>query len=538
MERPRAKPFHVVIVGGGTAGWMTAAYIRHLLNASVKVTVIESAHVGRIGVGEATFSTIRLFFERLGIAEEEWMPACGGTYKLAIKFVDWNRQRKPFYHPFQRYAQVDGYNLAEWWLKIRPGDEPVDRACFVVPKLCEKKRSPRHFDGLSFCDSYERQRRCDAGEPTSLDKLQWQYPYAYHFDAQRIADFLMHRATGRGVHHIRDDVVGVEHGADGSLATVRTAERGSVDGDLFIDCTGFRGLLINKAMKEPFRPFSSSLLCDAAVATQVRSDGAVEDINPYTTATALSSGWVWDIPLFGRKGVGYVYSKAFLRPEEAERELARYLGARTAGCRMTHIAMRVGRCERSWVKNCVAIGLSSGFVEPLESTGIFFIQHGIEELVRHFPGSERDDAAVSEYNRRVAECIDGVRDFLTLHYVASSRVDTPFWLATKKDIRQSDDLKARLEGWSRRLPNERTIFPHYHGFEDYSYSVMLMGLGGGPSTNLPVLDRMKDSGARAAFKEVEARADRLVETLPSHFEYLRRLPNKGVEPGAVNGALQ
>jgi tryptophan 6-halogenase len=522
-----SNPFKVVIVGGGTAGWMTAAYLSKALTRGVAITVIESPQIKRIGVGEATFSTIRLFFEVLGLSEEDWMPKCQATYKLAIKFVDWNREGRHFFHPFQRYETVRGHPVAEWWLKLHRASEPVDYSCFVVPALCDAQRSPRYFDGTTFCDKYERYCRSDDdSRATSLQHLQIQYPYAYHFDAQLIADFLADMARQQGVAHIRDEMLGVEQSEDGFIRAVVARDYGRVTGDLFVDCTGFRGLLINKALGEPFLSFSNTLLCDRAIALQVPSDGAVEGINPYTTATALSSGWVWDIPLFGRKGTGYVYSSAFQSPDDAEREFRAHLGPRAHGCTASHIRMRVGRNQRSWVNNCVAIGLSSGFVEPLESTGIFFIQHGIEELVNHFPGRRWDRQTVTAYNDAVAHCIDGIRDFLTLHYVASTRADTPFWKATKEEIAPSDALRERLALWRTRLPSNKTIDPRYHGFESYSYSIMLLGLGCVPETSLPALDYMDDAEAHAAFGHLRERSQMLIATLPSQYDYLRSVADQ------------
>jgi tryptophan halogenase len=349
-----------------------------------------------------------------------------------------------------------------------------------------------------------------------------QYPYAYQFDASLLAEYLKGYGTARGVRQIVDEVNEVQRKEDGSIDCVVTQRHGAVRGDLFVDCTGFRGLLINQALGEPFVSFSDSLLCDSAIAMQVPRDIEADGINPYTTATALSAGWVWDIPLYGRSGTGYVYSSAFLDPAEAEEEFRRHLGPPAEGLRANHIKMRIGRCRSSWVKNCVAIGLSSGFVEPLESTGIFFIQHGIEELVNHFPGDGIDEEMVRSYNRTIAEAIDGIRDFLILHYCTTERMDTAFWRATKR-VSVSPELKERLETWKHRLPNAKNINSSYHGFEFYSYSVMLLGLNYHPERSLPVLDHMDDTNALAAFRAMRERSSHLVATLPSQLEYLRHV---------------
>jgi len=260
-------------------------------------------------------------------------------------------------------------------------------------------------------------------------------------------------------------------------------------------------------------------------------DIRTQGINPYTTATALSSGWVWDIPLYGRVGTGYVYCSEFLSKEEAEAEFRQHLGPAAEGCKANHIKMRIGRSRNSWVKNCVAIGLSSGFVEPLESTGIFFIQHGIEELVHHFQSGGLDEAVIRGYNRTVADCIDGVREFLTLHYRASDRDDTPFWQAVKREANVPESLRERLDLWSRRLPNAKSINPAYHGFEFYSYSVMLLGLSHQPDASLPALDFMDNRNAMTAFRGLRERSQHLVSTLPTQYEYLSHVRAKSGHHG-------
>jgi tryptophan halogenase len=499
---------------------MTAAYLSKLFGRQIDISLVESANIGTIGVGEATFSTIHLFFKFLGLEEEDWMPSCNASYKLAIKFVDWNADRQHFYHPFQRYEVVQGHNVAEWWLKLREKEERFDYACFATPAICDAQKSPRYMDGRVYDARFAEEMADRADDPCSLRELQVQYPYGYHFDASLIAKFMARYAQTRGVVEIVDEVDGVVLAQDGSILGVETRGRGRIDADLFVDCTGFRGLLINKALGEPFISFSESLLCDRAVASRVPADPESEGINPYTTATARSSGWVWNIPLFHRIGTGYVYSSAFLSPEQAEREFREHLGQRAEGCPAQHIKMRVGRNRNSWVKNCVAIGLSSGFVEPLESTGIFFIQHAIEELVNHFPGDTLDPAMIKSYNKSIAACIDGIRDFLVLHYVASTRMDTAFWQATKTCIKIPESLSESLELWKRRLPTNRTVNPHYHGFEAYSYSVMLLGLGLRPPNSLPILDYSGKTLALQQFENIRSRSEYLVATLPSAYEYL------------------
>ncbi|MES2643461.1 MAG: tryptophan halogenase family protein [Myxococcota bacterium] len=510
---------NVLIVGGGTSGWMTAAYLQRALPAGVNITLVESDRVPTIGVGEATFSTIKLFFDYLGLEERDWMPECNASYKMAIRFSGWNAAGRDFYHPFQRYETVDGFSLAEWWLRLHK-DKPFDQMCFSIPQLCENKRSPRFLDGEVFDPSVQHAfQREHIDRKNTLGDHKIQYPYAYHFDASLLARFLMKRTVTAGVRHILDDVTNVGLRADGAIGHVQTQNNGALEADLYIDCTGFAGLLINKALGTPFISFNDTLLCDRAVAMQVPEDIEAEGIRPYTSATALSAGWVWNIPLYGRKGTGYVYSSRFATPEQAEAELRAHLGPAAEGLKANHIRMRIGRSENAWVKNCVAIGLSSGFVEPLESTGIFFIQHGIEQLVSHFPDLSFNPSLIRSYNRGVGECIDGVRDFLTLHYYASTRADTPFWKATK-EIAISPALADRLALWKHRLPDAMSVNPAYHGFEAYSYSVMLLGLGYVPEGPQPAVASADPTRAEAAFAQVRARTHALTTRLPSVVEYL------------------
>jgi tryptophan halogenase len=303
-----------------------------------------------------------------------------------------------------------------------------------------------------------------------------QFPYAYHFDATLLAKFLSEYGVERGVRHIQDDVLDVRLDEDGSISDVLTKDHGAISGGLFIDCTGFRGLLLNKALGVPFVSYQESLPNDSAVALRVPVDVATRGMRPCTTATAQDAGWIWTIPLLDRIGTGYVYSSAYTTPEEAERTLRAFVGPEAADLSANHIKMRIGRSAESWVKNCVAIGLSSGFVEPLESTGIFFIQNAVEQLVKRFPGTRDDEPLRRSYNRQVGDVMDGVREFLFLHYYAAARSDNAYWRDAKTRP-MPDGLAERLEQWRTTLPDENSVFPRFHGFEPYSYTAMILGLG-------------------------------------------------------------
>lgn len=503
----------VVIVGGGTAGWMTASYLKAAFEDRIQVTLVESAQVSRIGVGEATFSTVRHFFDFLGLDERDWLPKAAGGYKLGIRFQDWSTPGEHFYHPFERLRVVDGFNLADWWLELGDRSRPFDRQCFITTALCDNKRSPRMMDGSLFSAGLDG----PLGKST-LAEQRAQFPYAYHFDADAVAQYLAEYATKRGVRHIVDNVTGIDQDERGWITAVRSAEHGDLTGDLFIDCTGFRGLLINKAMGAQFESFTDVLPNNRAVALRVPREDATE-MDPYTSAVAMSAGWRWNIPLFRRNGTGYVYSDQFISPEEAETELRAAVGPTADDQPANHIQMRIGRNDRAWIGNCVAVGLSYAFVEPLESTGIFFIQYAIEQLVRHFPDASWNTGLVADFNDRMHNVVEGVKEFLVLHYKAAQREDTPYWKEAK--VRKApDSLLERMSTASSHLLDQETIFPKYHGFEEYSWNAMSLGLGVIPEKARPAIRYMDPTGARREFAKLKAEADAAVAALPSTYEYI------------------
>ena len=507
----------VVIVGGGTAGWMTASYLKAAFGDRLSVTLVESRNVPTIGVGEASFSTIRHFFAYLGLKETDWMPECHATYKLAIRYDNWRAEGHHFYHPFERPRVVEGVSLADWWLHKRPSED-YDRDCSVIAALCDAKRSPRQLEGsLLALDLGEREP--DGMSKSTMAEQNTQFPYAYQFDATLLARLLTGYGTDRGVRHVLDDVIDTDVDERGYITHVRTKESGDLKGDLFIDCTGFRGMLLNKALGVPFQSYQDTLPNDSAVALRVPMEMADQGMGPYTRASAQAAGWIWTIPLYGRIGTGYVYASDYCTPEEAERTLREFWGPAADDLTANHIRMRIGRSENSWVNNCVAIGLSSGFVEPLESTGIFFIQNAIEQLVKHFPGGRDDDQLRKSYNRQVANVMDGVREFLVLHYVAAKRNDNDYWRDAKTRT-MPDSLAERIEQWKVKLPDEDTVFPYYHGFEPYSYTAMILGLGGLDLRPLPGLALMDDVAANKELRLVRDQAASLVDTLPSHWDYV------------------
>ena len=323
----------IVIVGGGTAGWLSAAYLDHSVNRAeargVEITLVESADIGVIGVGEATVPNLRQTLLRLGLDEEEFMRQTSATFKQAIKFQNWRVSPSVdpddhFYHPFEYPEQVDDLEFTPLWLIYRDtgGGEPYDHACSPAPAMCDALRAPKSSTSRPYFGTVN---------------------YAYHLDAVQFGRYLREMATSRGVKRVVDTVGTVNIDERGYVESIETKDNGRLAADLFVDCSGFKGLLINEALGEPFIGFGDSLLCDRAVAIQTPYGQGNRTINPFTTATAMSAGWTWDIQLYERRGSGYVYSSAFVSDDQAEAELRAFLGAAADGANARRLRMRVGR---------------------------------------------------------------------------------------------------------------------------------------------------------------------------------------------------
>lgn len=512
----------IVIVGGGTAGWMAASYLWKALAGSVKITLVEARSIPKIGVGEATVPNLQpVFFDFLGIPEEEWMRKCNGSFKGAVKFVNWRKTpqggKSHFYHPFGIVPNCDGAPLTHYWVKnYLEGrtTEPVDYSCFKELPLLDRNLAPRDASG---------------------DRA---YRYAWHFDAHLVAEYLRELAVGWGVNHIFDEIDHVVRSDDGGIAAVSTRASGRLEADLFIDCSGFRGLLINKALAEPFVDMSDHLFCDSAVAMALGGgDQSRDGIEPYTSSIAMRHGWTWKIPMMGKIGTGYVYASRFTSQDEATGDFLKLWGLKekTAPA-LNHIRFRVGRNRRAWVKNCVSIGLSSCFLEPLESTGIYFIYAAIHQLVKHFPDRTFNPVLIDAFNRNIETMFDDSRDFIQAHFLSTERDDTTFWRANKHELKQSDNIKHKLAMYDAGLPvnmphtDEDTYYNAFEvEFDNYwtngSYYAILAGMGRIPSRVLPRLRHREDSLQKAEnlFANVTKRTNELVTKLPSNYELLKSI---------------
>ncbi|GLV75853.1 tryptophan halogenase family protein [Streptomyces hygroscopicus] len=530
MENHGNRIRSVVILGGGTAGWMTAAYLGKALEGTADVTVLEAPSIPRIGVGEATIPNLqKVFFDFLGVGEEEWMRECNASFKMGIRFINWRTDGRgrpeprplpgggddSFYHTFGLLPDHDQVPLSHYWYNdFHHGrtDEPFDYACFPEPAVMDAKKSPRWSDGT----------------PSTR--------YAWHFDAQLVADFLCRLATERlGVRRVADEMTEVVTDERGFVEALRTKGGERIDGDLFIDCSGFRGLLINKAMAEPFIDMSDHLLCDSAVATALPYDDQSEGIEPYTSAIAMSSGWTWKIPMLVRFGTGYVYSSRFSSQDEATEEFCRMWNLDPEQQPLNHIRFRVGRNRRAWVKNVVSVGLSSCFLEPLESTGIYFITAALYQLAKHFPDRSFNEALIDGFNREIEVMFDDCRDFVQTHFYFAPRADTDFWKANK-ELTLADSIREKIAAYQAGLPvnppitDESTYYGNFEAeFRNFwtngSYYCMFAGLGFLPDAPLPSLAHRPRSveTAEPLFDEVRKRRQHLLETLPSTYEYLCRL---------------
>jgi tryptophan halogenase len=515
----------VVILGGGTAGWMTASYLQKTFEGTVRITLMEADSIPKIGVGEATIPNLqRVFFDHLGIPEDEWMRECNAAFKMAVKFVNW-RKKEPgapdnhFYHSFGLIPNVDNIPLSHYWVLRNEGrqvpDEAVDYACYREPLVMDANLSPRFRDGSRAVN------------------------YAWHFDANLVADYLRRIAIKWGVQHVVDELESVEKHPDGRIRALRTRKGRVLEADLFVDCSGFRSLLMNQAMGEPFLDMSDHLLCDSAVATPIQHDDARLGIEPYTSAIAKRHGWIWKTPMLGRFGTGYVYSSRFCSQDEAIREFSAHWGIDPDKTPFNRIRFRVGRNRRSWVKNCVSIGLSSCFLEPLESSGIYFITAAIYQLAKHFPDKNFNPVLIDRFNREIEYMFDDSRDFIQAHFLTSSRDDTPFWLANKHDLKLSDNIQDKLQTWKAGLTVNMPVASeeaYYGNFEtefrnfwtNSSYYCVLAGMGWMPEQPLATLRYRPSAMARAeeAFQNIKLKQEDLLKRLPSHYEFLQRLHGK------------
>ncbi len=431
------KAKRVLIVGGGSAGWTAAAYLNAALNIGdqmvAEISLVESPDVPRIGVGEATIPNINQVLAVIGIDELDFMKAVDGTFKQSIRYVNWlDDQRKFYHHPFSRFGSGPNDDAGRRWL-MSDRSVPFMNTMSAQPILCEMGLAPKTFEKVNL------------GIPVG---------YAFHMNALKFADYLRDFSTARGVTHYLDHVIDVDMHENGTIAAVQTKSGKRLEADLFVDCTGFAAHLIEKALGVGFADCSQWLICDRAVTMHVPYDHHYPGyVNPYTTATALSAGWVWDIPLQTKRSLGYVHSSAHISDDDAEKELRAFEGDHAESLPSRIVKFKVGRREQPWAANCIAIGLSGGFIEPLESTGLYLSQLASELLAEHFPSTDDMAPLAFRFNRIMANRFYEILDFINMHYCLTRRTDTEFWREVGRPERINDRLRAKLDYWRIKPPS-------------------------------------------------------------------------------------
>ena len=428
-KRVTDKTRKIVILGGGTAGWITAnALIRSWSNKGVEITLIESPTIGTVGVGEGSTPLLKLFFDSIGVQESEWMPRCNATYKNGISFANWTSRPgfDRYFHPFA--SQLDQHTITAFYFNTYARRQGIDVHAhpdrfFLAARLSENRQCPRPNENFPFV-----------------------VEYGYHFDANLVGEFLKEKAVAEGVTHVAAKVVEVDQASNGDINSLLTDNGSRIEGDFFIDCSGFRAALLQEALDVPFRPYAENLFNDAAVVLPTKQD---DNIGSQTVSTALQHGWAWEIPLTERIGNGYVYSSSFCSPDDAETELRAHLGLLNSDTEARHLRMKVGRVEKHWHRNCLAVGLSQGFIEPLEATALNLVCNTVNNFMafvekdQGLSGRSRD-----AFNQRVNRDFELVRDYIVAHYVLNSRGDTDYWSENTQNRNLSDRLQQILQIWT------------------------------------------------------------------------------------------
>lgn len=494
----------ILIAGGGTAGWLTAGYLARRLSADlpggVSITLVESREIGVLGVGEGTFPTIRRTLATIGIDEAELVRRCGATFKQGARFADWRHApgqgaHDHYLHPFQVADPGSGLELLPYWLIGLAGDEGWDAVATPQKKAADAGRAPK----LS-------------SHPDYVGPLN----YAFHFDAVALAGLLREQGIRNGVRHLTDTIAEVLVGADGMIAGLRTEANGTLEADLYIDCTGFRAELIGKALGVPWRSCRDVLFCDRAMAAQLPYADPRAPIASYTVSTAQRAGWIWDIGLTERRGIGHVYSSGHSDEDAAEAVLRRYLGPAGAQAEVRRFRFDAGFRQVNWQGNCVAIGLSSGFFEPLEATGIAFAEVAAGMVANLFPWSGEFETSARQFNANMLRRYERARDFIKLHYCISERRDADFWHDNVAAASIPDSLAELLDRWRFRPPNELDIDPQVDLFTEASWQYVLYGMGWKTDLSARAGALRHHDAARQAFAEVRRQVGVALANLPAH----------------------
>lgn len=509
----------IVIVGGGSAGWITAGLIaaHHRTHDpdGVQVTLIESPNVPTIGVGEGTWPTMRSTLMKMGISETDFLLACDATFKQGAKFARWvdGGDADYYYHPLMLPQGFPRTDLAPYWHLFSDSmDAPpsFSQAVCFQEDICERQLAPKALTTPEYASIAN---------------------YAYHLDAGKFGKFLEKHCTETlGVKHILADVTGIESRENGDIARLITEQAGRIDGDLFIDCTGFASLLLGKHFGVPFIDRSDVLFIDTALAIQVPYDREDAPIASNTIGTATSAGWIWDIGLPARRGIGHVFSSRYISEDEAVRQLHDYIGPGAKDLPVRKIPIRSGHRSEFWKNNCVAIGLSAGFLEPLEASALVLVELSATMIAEQLP-AERGvmDIVARRYNEVFRYRWDRIIDFLKLHYILSKREDNRFWVDNRDPRSIPDSLKDQLALWAHRAPGDHDFTSNNEVFPAASYQYVLYGMGFKTDFRRQKARFRDEAGAKTLFAQAAEMKHKLAGKLPTNRALMSLIREHGLQ---------
>ncbi|MDN3380632.1 MULTISPECIES: tryptophan halogenase family protein [unclassified Pseudoalteromonas] len=507
----------IVILGGGTAGWLTANHLASHYKESIaagnlSIRLIDSPDVATVGVGEGTVPVIRETLKSFGISETQLLMKCDTTFKQSIKFVDWtyNPSEKPnnYYHHLFEYPHLGNKSINAFWLQNKAKCPEHYASCVSIQHdICEANLAPKNIQ---------------------IPEYGGVVNYAYHLDASKFTELLKENAIDNlAVQHTHAHVSNVKLSADGYISELELLNEGVLSGDLFVDCSGFEGKLINKALNGSFVDKSDVLLCDTALAIQVPYEENEQTIKPYTIAHAQKAGWIWDIGLTTRRGVGLVYSSDHISEDNAYKELADYLEADSVDARK--IPMKTGYQKEPWLKNCVSIGLSQGFVEPLEATGLLVFDMTAKMLATKLPinFSEMKNIA-KDYNQQVGAIWENIIDFIKLHYCISKRDDTQFWLDNRQETNIPGDLLQKLKYWQTHIPSQFDFERTTDLFKLENYLYVMYGMDFDVDVNAIIQRHPTISATTTHIDKIQQASELAMKSLEKQRELLHKIKQHGL----------